>query len=190
MKPSVFIFHGTGGYPEENWFPWLKEKLEAKGLRVFVPQFPTPEGQSLGAWFGVLEGYKQYINEDTILIGHSLGCMFTLRILEKLPHKVRGVFLVAGMVGIKPILNYTSDYNFGGFDFDWGKIKNKSENFIVFHSDNDPYVGLENGKELAKNLGIELSFIPNAGHFNKKAGYTKFEELWDKLEPLLSVSLI
>ncbi len=29
---NVFIFHGTEGYPEENWFPWLKEKLEAVGI--------------------------------------------------------------------------------------------------------------------------------------------------------------
>ena len=42
MSTNVFIFHGTEGYPEENWFPWLKEKLEAKGYKVFVPQFPTP----------------------------------------------------------------------------------------------------------------------------------------------------
>lgn len=63
-----------------------------------------------------------------------------------------------------------------------GKI---AQNFAVFHSDNDPYVSLKNGKQLSKNLDVELSFIPNAGHFNKKAGYTKFEELWEKLEPLL-----
>ena len=42
----------------------------------------------------------------------------------------------------------------------------------------------ENGKELAKNLGVELSFVPNSGHFNKKAGYIKFEQLWNKLEKI------
>ncbi len=47
-------------------------------------------------------------------------------------------------------------------------------------------VGLGNGKELARNLGVELSFVPNAGHFNKKAGYIKFKELWEKLDPLLN----
>ncbi len=46
---NVFIFHGSSGYPEENWFPWLKQKLEDKGLEVFVPKFPTPEGQSFEA---------------------------------------------------------------------------------------------------------------------------------------------
>ena len=39
---NIFIIHGTEGYPEENWFPWLKKELEQKGHIVFVPQFPTP----------------------------------------------------------------------------------------------------------------------------------------------------
>ncbi|MEK9181811.1 MAG: alpha/beta hydrolase [Patescibacteria group bacterium] len=185
MKSNIFIFHGTGGYPEENWFPWIKKELEAKKYTVFVPKFPTPEGQSLEAWLKVLENYKEYINENTIFIGHSLGCMFILRILEKLSHKIKGVFLIAGMVGIKPILNYTTDYSFGGFDFDWDKVKNKSKNFVVFHSNNDPYVCLANGEQLAKELGVELSFIPNAGHFNAKAGYTTFPDLLNQIEVIL-----
>ena len=70
---TAFIFHGTAGYPEENWFPWLREKLQSRGYTIFVPQFPTPEGQSLETWLRVLDDYKQHITEDTIMIGHSLG---------------------------------------------------------------------------------------------------------------------
>ncbi|MEK7190430.1 MAG: alpha/beta fold hydrolase [Patescibacteria group bacterium] len=133
-----------------------------------------------------MKSYEQYIDENTILIGHSLGGVFALRVLEQLKHPVRTVFFVGTPIGVKPIANYDRDSSFSGFDFDWEKIKNKAEYFVIFHSDNDPYVGLENGKELAKNLGVELSFVPNAGHFNKKAGYVKFDELWSKLEPLLN----
>jgi hypothetical protein len=186
MKSNVFIFHGTAGHPGENWFPWLKAKVEEKNYAVFVPQFPTPEGQSLEAWFKVLKNYEQYINEDTILVGHSLGGMFLLRLLEKLPHKVKAAFFVGTPIGIEPIKHYTSDYNFSGFNFYFDVIKSKADNFVVFHSDNDPSVGLANGEQLAKELGVDLSLVPNAGHFNTKAGYTKFEELWKKLELLLS----
>jgi hypothetical protein len=27
---NAFIFHGTEGHPQENWFPWMKEKLFKK----------------------------------------------------------------------------------------------------------------------------------------------------------------
>lgn len=185
---NVFIFHGTEGYPEENWFPWLKDKVEDEGHRVFVPQFPSPPvvPAKIAEWFAVLRAYEKNIDENTILVGHSLGGVFALRVLEKLEHPVRAVFLVGAPIGIKPLRNYERDSSFSGFHFDWEKIKSKAKYFVVFHSDTDPYVDLENGKELAKNLGVELSFVPNAGHFNTKAGYIKFKELWKKLEPLLA----
>src|SRR3989344_7319515 len=120
MNCNVFIFHGTEGYPEENWFPWLKEKLEAKGCKVFVPQFPSPSGEhaSVTEWFKVLENYNQYIDKDTILIGHSLGGVFALRILERLKSSVKAAFLTGTPIGIKPILNYDRDSAFSGFSFD------------------------------------------------------------------------
>lgn len=183
---NAFIFHGTAGYPTENWFPWLKEKLEAKGLEVFVPQFPTPEGQSFEAWVEVLEPYLSKIDENTILVGHSLGGEFLLKLLESGEQKVKIAVFVGTPIGVKPILNYDRDAAFiNGFNFNWDKIKNKAQAFIVYQSDNDPYVGLGNGQELAKQLGTELSFIPNAGHFNEKAGYLKFEGLLSKLENYL-----
>ena len=30
---SVFLFHGFGGSPDNNWFPWLTHELEAAGPR-------------------------------------------------------------------------------------------------------------------------------------------------------------
>lgn len=188
MDNNIFIFHGTEGYPEENWFPWLKQELELKGYKVYVPQFPSPPivPAKIKEWFDILKGYEQHINEKTILIGHSLGGVFTLRILEKLNHPVLAAFFVGTPIGIRPILNYDRDSSFSGFSFDWDSIKNKSSHFVVFQSDTDPYVSLGNGQELAKHLNAGLDFVPNAGHFNKKAGYLKFEKLEDKVFQILN----
>ena len=57
-----------------------------------------------------------------------------------------------------------------------------SKRFVVFHSDNDPYVSLENGKELACHLGVNLTFLPSCGHFNAAAGFLKFERLLEEIE--------
>lgn len=132
MQSNVFIFHGTEGYPEENWFPWLKEKLEAKGCKVFVPQFPSPPGEpaQISSWFDVLKDYEFQIDADTILIGHSLGGTFALRILEKLKHPVKAAFLVGTPIGIRPILNYDRDNAFSGFIFDWPAIKKSAKIFL------------------------------------------------------------
>lgn len=185
MSKNAFIFHGTAGYPEENWFPWMKAKLEENELKVFVPQFPTPQGQSLAAWLEVMHPLMDQINSDTILIGHSLGGVFTLKLLERFSVPIKLAVLVGTPIGVRPILNYDRDASFSGFDFDWQKIKASSKNFLVYQSDNDPYVGLENGKQLANYLGVELTFIPNAGHFNAKAGYIEFEHLLQSLKSYL-----
>ena len=180
---NVFIFHGTGGYPEENWFPWMKQKLEELGCKVIVPQFPTPQNQTLKNWFKIFEQYKDSYTSDTILVGHSLGGAFLLRVLEKYNVKIKAAYIVAAPMGVLPIKNYESDKLFlGNFKFDWKKIKNLCSKFFVFHSDNDPYISVGNGKELAERLETNLTFIPDAGHFNATAGYLQFDGLLEKIK--------
>ena len=41
--------------------------------------------------------------------------------------------------------------------------------------------------ELARQLGIELTFIPDSGHFNASAGYTKFERLLGEVNRVLEI---
>lgn len=187
MQTNVFIFHGTEGYPEENWFPWMKKELEVRGCNVIVPQFPSPPvvPAKLSEWFEVLEKYREYINENTIIIGHSLGGKFTLRVIEKLDKPIKAGFLVGTPIGVLPIAYNERDNAFTDNNFNWQKIKEKCKYFDIFQSDNDPYVSLGNGEELAKNLEVKLTFIPNAGHFNKPAGYLSFPQLLEKIEKIL-----
>ena len=182
---NAFIFHGTGGSPEENWFPWLKQNLEPLGFKVHIPQFPTPENQTLETWRTVFRDYEQYVDENTIMIGHSLGGAFLLRVLESIRTQIATACIVAAPVGVLPIRNYEGDKPFIGHPFDWSAIKKHARHFIVFHSDNDPFVSLGNGEKIAQKLGVDLNFISGAGHFNKAAGYTRFEELLTKIKDVL-----
>ena len=178
---NIFIVHGAYGNPDENWFPWLKTEMEKQGYNVIIPVFPTPEGQNLDNWLKNLEEFKDYIDEETIFIGHSIGSGFILNVIERLENTIKAAFLVAGWTGL---LNDPLDKineTFVNREFDWRKIKENCKNFYVFNSDNDPYVPLELGESLAKNLGVDLLLAKGAGHFNKKAGYEKFELLLEKI---------
>ena len=184
---NVFIIHGTCGYPEENWFPWLKSELEKLGCKVFVPKFPTPENQSLENWLRVFEDYKQYLNKDSIVVGHSLGPAFLLNILEKVENPIKAAFFISGFTGVFG----DSDFNkinktFVDKVFDWKKIKRNCPKFFLFHSNNDPHIPLEKAEEFTKSLDVDLNIIENAGHFNKEAGYVKFELLLEKIKNELS----
>lgn len=179
---TVFIIHGAYGHPGEGWFPWLKKELEKLGCRVFVPKFPTPKNQTLENWLKVFEDYRQYLDENSIVVGHSLGPAFLLNILEKLDKPIKAAFFVAG--GFTRTGHPADEINktFVDKSFDWQKIKQNCKKFYIFHSDNDPYIPLEQAERLAKNLGTDVILVKNAGHFNEKAGYTKFELLLEKIK--------
>lgn len=179
---NAIIIHGSFGSPEENWFPWLKAELEKVGVKVFAPAFPTPEGQNLDVWMKVFGEYKQYLDADSILVGHSLGPAFILNVLERLNTPVKAAFFVAGFVGSLGNPKFDEmNRSFVDKRFDWEKIKENCGKFFVFYSDNDPYVPKEKAEELARNLATEPILVEGAGHFNENAGYVKFPLLLEKI---------
>ncbi|UCC91329.1 MAG: serine hydrolase family protein [Candidatus Aenigmatarchaeota archaeon] len=180
---NVIIIHGAYGSPEENWLPWLKSELEKLGCGVFVPKFPTPENQSLGNWIQILDTYDKCFDSDLVMIGHSLGPALIFRKLETLGMPIKAAFLVAGFLG------KIGDPDFDGInasffkkEFEWEKIRKNCRHFEVFHSDNDPYVAIDHGKKIAENLGVDLTLVKGAGHFNTKAGYREFPLLLERIK--------
>ena len=187
MACNVFIIHGAYGRPDENWFPWLKGELEKLDCRVFIPKFPTPEKQTMKKWLKAFENYGKYLNEDSIVVGHSLGYAFILNLLEN--KKIRAAFLVAAYY--KFIGNDYFDTISKTFmkSFDWEKIKGNCGKFFIYHSDNDMYQPLSMAHGLTDNLNARLKIIKNAGHFNEKSGYVKFEALLHDLKRLVAKDL-
>ncbi|MBT5021313.1 serine hydrolase family protein [Candidatus Woesearchaeota archaeon] len=186
---TIFIIHGSFGNPSENWFPWLKSKLEELGHEVFVPTFPTPDEQSLENWLKVFEPYKSKIKEDTIFVGHSLGPAFILSILEKINTKIKSAFFVSGFISKIANPDFEEiNKTFVEKEFDWKKIKQNCNKFTIFHSDNDPYVPIEKVKELILKLdpkNVDFFIVPKAGHFNKESGFTDFESLLKEVKKII-----
>jgi uncharacterized protein len=173
----VYLIHGSYGNPEENWFPWLKKELSDH--QVITPMFPTPENQSFKNWLKRLPK----LEPDSIVIGHSLGPAFLLKLLET--NKVKAAFFVAPFVS--PINNSDFDGMNKTFyrEFNWNKIKENCGKFFIYHSDNDPYVPLEKAEEVAGNLDVTITIIHGAGHFNEASGYKQFPELLERIKKIL-----
>ena len=165
----------------------MKKELEALGCKVFVPRFPNPENPKLSEWLKFFDKYKNYLNKNSIVVGHSMGVAFLLRILEK--HPAKAAFFVASVTpGIKNKYSWSMK-TFIDKELDWSKIKNHCKQFFIYNSDNDPYIPLSKAKELSENLGSKLSIIKNAGHFNEKAGYVKFELLLNDVKKVIAKDL-
>lgn len=184
MKNFILI-HGAHGHPKENWFPWLKDQLKELWNKVVIPQFPTPEWQDLDNWMKEFDKYLSKIDENTILIWHSIGVGFILNILEKIDKKIDSCYLVAWFANL---LNHPIDEinsSFVNKEFDWAKIKAHCQNFNIFHSDNDPFVPFKHWSELAEQLWVWLILVEWAWHFNENAGYKQFDLLLDKIKEKL-----
>jgi len=184
MKNALIIY-GSYGNPNENWFPWLKSELEKIGYKVNIPHFPTPENQSLETWNKVFEEYNNTINSETILIGHSLGPAFILQIIENLKEPIKAAFFVSSFLGKLNNPEFDEiNKSFFKSTYNWEQIRNNCKNFLVIHSDNDPYVPLEKAQEISTNLNSKLIVVNKAGHFNEDSGYTSFNLLLEKIENL------
>lgn len=176
---TVFLIHGAYSTPTTNWFPWLREQLIKEGNLCFAPAFPTPHNQSLATWQATFKPFLKYVTQDTIFVGHSLGCAFILNVLEQLKQPVTAAYFVAGFM--EPLGNPkfdTINATFYDKTFDWAAIKNSCRRFHVFHADNDPYVSLEIGRGLAMHLGVSVDIIKGAEHFNIKT----FPQLLKKIK--------
>lgn len=187
MEARVIVTHGTKGSPERAWFPWLGQELEKRDVEVIIPTYPTPDGQSLESWIGTLKSVACELREGDLLVGHSIGAAFVLRLLERSAVKIRGTFLVAGFARSLGIPDYDPlNSTFVEPPFDWKCIRQKSELIVSYSSDDDPYVPIAFAKELAGALCVNPVIIEKAGHFNADSGYTSFPRLLEDILKILS----
>lgn len=189
---NFIIIHGVYASPEANWFPWLKKELESRGYEVIVPKFPTPLDQSLESWLRVFANYENKINEETVLVGHSLGAAFILNYLEnvgiplefrvdqkpgvfdKASKKIKAAYLVSPFHKLLGAEYDEINKTFLDKEFNWEKIRQSCNKFFVFASDNDKYIPLEVTNDIVEKLNAEFNIVPKGGHLNKESGYEEF----------------
>ncbi len=184
----VFIIHGWDGYPEENWFPWLKRELEAGGFEVFVPQLPAPDLPEITSWVSKLYQTVGTPDEQTFFVGHSIGCQTIVRYLESLPEgvKVGGAVFVAGF--FKRLTNLEDDEDVRETAKQWletpvdfTKAKTHISKSVAVFSDDDTYVPLDNQDDFRDRLGSKIIIEHGKGHFNTKAGVTELPVVLEEL---------
>jgi len=182
---NALILHGIFNNSQGNWFPWLKQSLEQKGYKVFVPDLiNSDKPNTKKSWDYIIQKWKFY--NDSIIIGHSSGGAMALGFLQKLPKNlvIKKAILVSSF---KDVLNDQYSNNRKGLfeePFDWQKIKNSAKEIILIHSLDDPYVKPEQAYYIQKKLGCKIYMEKHEGHFNLEKGvqYKKFPLLLKLIE--------
>lgn len=185
-KPQkrLIIVHGWEGNPEEGWFPWLKTEMENRGWEVLVPTMPNAAQPEQSRWVPHLAAIVGSVDENTFMVGYSLGCITILRFLERLPpgQKIGGAIFVAGFDNP---LKYKELGNFFHEQINWGEIKKRCGKFVSIHSEDDPHVPIENNFIFKEHLAAKSIIVNGFKHFSGDDGITSLPPL---LQELLDIS--
>lgn len=203
---KFIIFHGAFSNPESNWFPELKEKLEALGQQVLVPTFPvdswgnvTKQGknykskiQTLDNWLKVFDQFFKTFKkgEKICFIGHSLGPLFILHIVEKYKIKLDSAIFVSPFTKRLDMWQFNAVNNtFYKTDFNFKKLKKLIPISYVLFSENDPYVKTKQPQDFAQKMGSSAIQIRRAGHLNSEVNLNEFPLILEICKTRLDLSL-
>lgn len=183
----IAIIHGAKATPQSNWFPWLSAELKALGHDARVPAMPTPEGQSYLTWRKAFYEQCGDLTPDSILVGHSVGAAFILRMLDETDVTVKAVILVAPFMNKIGLPEYDAlNASFVGKAVNWKSLRRKAQSWHCVMGDKDPYIPMSIAYETPMNLGIKPTIIKGGGHLNAESGYTQFPLVLDLI--LASIS--
>lgn len=177
----VFLIHGYGGWPEEAWRPWLKTELEKVGHEVHVPAMPDTDHPRVGPWVDAIRDLVGEPRPDDAFVGHSLGCIATIRYLETLlPGQTigRAIFVAGFYEDLGD--DYAEIRSFLDDPVDWDAVKRACPAFSVVHSEDDDAVPVWCARNLAVKLGVPMELHNGYGHFSHGDGVTELPLVLEK----------
>ncbi len=161
---KLYIIPGYRASPTDHWFPWLKQRAEARGSAATVLKMPTPSNPELGEWLKTLQESISAPDKNTFFVAHSLGCITLLRYLDSLPaeRQIGGFILVSGFSSLPS-----------------GTLSKQLDPFIK-----DPVDYEHLRKMAAKSLDAKMVTVAKGGHFMGSDGFTEFPLLLGELSHL------
>jgi len=181
-KYNFVLLHGFTGGPNNDFHPWIKKELEKRGYKVQIPALPNtdhPTEQEQVEY--VLQNVE--FDENTILMGHSLGSVVALKVVEKLDKKIAGLVLAAGFVEAKFNDHDRPFKETFKWEFDFAKIK-KNVGFVkVLRDSSDSVVPAKQADILAEKLeGRVVDFTAQGEHITGEQEPVVLENLVPSLE--------
>lgn len=180
-RKNILLIHGFNGIPKI--FIYFKDTLEKQGYNVIIPEFPVREEISINAYFNIFNKYKEIINENLIVIAHSLGNSMFIKYICKNALNVGLYISLAGFAEafytegkdvlnkvLKPLTLKNEEKN---------KIEDLINEKYSIYSDNDHIVPFKILKEFSLAIDSKPIFIPGIGHMGKKVGLEELPEVID-----------
>ncbi|MDG2948367.1 alpha/beta hydrolase [Bisgaard Taxon 10/6] len=179
MQKRVFITHGYTANSQKHWFPWLKVRLENEGFSVKVFDMPEADKPNPAIWLAHHRANIPNVSPQDIFIGHSLGCIATLRFLAQQNRPVGGLILVAGFDQTLPNLPELNDFT--AQQPDYAALIRRIPQRTVIASLDDNVVNPAFSEQLAANLQAKYITTQGYKHFTEHHGVTQLPLVYDEI---------
>lgn len=184
---NIYVVHGYTSSSQSEWFPWLKEQVKNIQVKIDIPDMPDSKNPHLETWLNHLRKNALDIDENTIFIGHSLGCVTALRYILEKDIKIKGAILVSGFINENPMDEQTEGLQeFVDEPLDIARIKNLIPSRIVITATDDDIVPTKATQKLAEALDSNLIILSSGKHFIARDGYTEFPVLLNEIQKLIN----
>jgi len=180
----LIVAHGYNASPSKHWFPWLQSSLPS--VDVIVPALPNSTDPDRSEWLAELTATIEQPDPDTVIVGHSLGCITTLLALDAIPGEwqLGGLILVAGFDDNLPNLPQLNPFT-AEPSYNPQKIISRTRFRSAIYSDNDGIVNPRFSRRLAQRLRCEEIEVVGGCHFLDREGVTELPSVLQQLERLV-----
>ncbi len=166
MTKRILFLHSAGpqgpGEGSTRLVNYIRQSL-SETHKLICPVMPHPEKPSYDAWKRQLERQLDIIDDEIILLGHSLGGSVLLKYFSEMPYQkpISGLFIIASPFwGEKnwKLDEYTLKENFAAHLISIPQI-------FLYHSSDDPIVPYEHTYRYAKSLPrATVTIVDHYGH--------------------------
>ncbi|MCK9351715.1 MAG: alpha/beta hydrolase [Candidatus Paceibacterota bacterium] len=165
---------------KKDWKDSLQEKLGG-AFDVLQPRMPNASNAQYEEWKLWFEKAAVLLDDDIILVGHSLGGIFLAKYLSEndFPKKIKATFLISA-----PFSN-GEDEPLGSFVLSkpLKKMEKQGGKIFLYHSKDDKVVPFTEVKKYIDQLaGATTHFFEDRGHFNLES----FPELIQEIQNISS----
>ncbi|HEY4487703.1 MAG TPA: leucine--tRNA ligase [Candidatus Paceibacterota bacterium] len=153
-KYKYVILHGFTGTPDVPRWKWLRSELENMGHEVVIPALPNTDNPSEDEQVAAALAATDY-DGNTVLMGHSLGGVVAMKVVEKLKQPIARLVLV----GTAPDPHFKDKprnfQNTFTWQFDSKKIHKSAPVIQILHDPRDYAISDEQVTRLEQLLGVK-----------------------------------
>jgi len=196
MKKQVLVIHGGDTFDTyeeylvflndyeidlekskiKRWKETLAEKL-GEDFEVISPKMPNSMNAKYKEWKIMFEKYFPILNDNLIIVGHSLGGTFLVKYLSEndFPKEILATFLVSPCYD-----DIGTDYSLCDFALSQSleKLKEQGGKIFLIHSKDDKIVPFKDFEKYKKDLPeAETMIFEDRGHFDQ----SEFPEIVEKI---------